>query len=101
MFHLLGTRAASHQHVRFGAARDGRLLAIGHDANMAISPRRDIAEDHTARISGSLYAAPNRLTRHLVTPLDIYNPEAIRPPAAAPALLLLQPALSHLPPSPP
>ena len=96
MFHLLGTRAASHQHVRFGAARDGRLLAIGHDANMAISPRRDIAEDHTARISGSLYAAPNRLTRHLVTPLDIYKPEAIRAPGAAPALLVLESAMDEL-----
>ena len=96
MFQLLGTRATSHQRVRFGAAGDGRLVAIGHDANMAVGPRRDIADEFTARISGSLYAAPNRLTRHLVTPLDIYQPEAVRAPGAAPGLLVLESAMDEL-----
>jgi len=96
MFQLLGTRATSHQRVRFGAASDGRLLALGHDANMAISPRREIAEEHTARTSGSLYAAPGRLTRHLVTRLDIYQPESVRAPGHAPGLLALESAMDEL-----
>ena len=96
MFHLVGMRATSSQHVRLGADRDGRLLAIGHDANLAFSPRREIADEHTARTSGTLYAAPDRLTRHLVTPLDIYEPEAVRAPGDAPGLLALESAMDEL-----
>ena len=96
MFHLLGTRATSSQRVRLRASKDGRLVAIGHDANMAVSPRREIADEFTARMSGGLYAAPGRLTRHFVTQLDIYEPEAVRAPGAAPGLLVLESAMDEL-----
>jgi xanthine dehydrogenase YagR molybdenum-binding subunit len=96
MFQLLGMRATSSQRVRLGAARDGRLLALGHDANMAISPRRDIADEVTAKVSGSFYAAPNRLTRTQVTRLDIYQPEAVRAPGEAPGLFVFESAMDEL-----
>jgi xanthine dehydrogenase YagR molybdenum-binding subunit len=96
MFHLLGTRATSSQRVRLGATRAGRLLAIGHDANLAISPRREILDEHTAKASASLYAAPNRLTRHVVARLDIHEPESVRAPGKAPGLLALESAMDEL-----
>jgi xanthine dehydrogenase YagR molybdenum-binding subunit len=96
MFQLLGMRSTSSQRVRLAAAPDGRLLALGHDATMAISCRRAIPDEPAARASGSLYAAANRLTRQLATPLDIYQPEVIRAPGDAPGLLAVESAMDEL-----
>ena len=46
MFQLLGVRSMTRQRVRLGAARDGRLLALGHDVTMHTSP---VAESRSRR----------------------------------------------------
>jgi xanthine dehydrogenase YagR molybdenum-binding subunit len=94
-FHLVGMRPMSRQRVRLGAGRDGRLVAIAHEANMHTSPEWEYTEQ-TATTTRSLYAAPNRLTRHRLTPLDLQRGEDVRAPGEAPGLLAVESAMDEL-----
>jgi xanthine dehydrogenase YagR molybdenum-binding subunit len=95
MFQLVGLRPTSSQRVRLGAGRDGRLAAIAHEVNMHTSPRVEYVEQ-TATTTRSLYAAPNRLTRHRLTPLDLQRGEDVRAPGEAPGLLAVESAMDEL-----
>jgi xanthine dehydrogenase YagR molybdenum-binding subunit len=95
IFHLVGMRPASIQRVRLGAGRDGRLVALAHEVNMHVNPDGDFVEQ-TAITTRSLYAAPNRMTRHRVTPLDLAPPEDVRAPGEAPGLLAVESAMDEL-----
>jgi xanthine dehydrogenase YagR molybdenum-binding subunit len=95
IFHLTGLRPASSQRVRLGASRDGRLVAIGHEVNMHTKPDEEFVEQ-SAITTRSLYAAPNRLTRHRLTPLDLPRGEDVRAPGEAPGLLAVESAMDEL-----
>jgi xanthine dehydrogenase YagR molybdenum-binding subunit len=95
IFHLVGVRPTSSQRVRLGAGRDGRLVALAHEANMHTSPEWEYVEQ-TATTTRSLYAAPNRLTRHRLTPLDLQRGEDVRAPGEAPGLLAVESAMDEL-----
>src|SRR5258708_11637642 len=85
-FHLIGNRAAEIQRVRLGAGRDGRFVALAHEVTMHTNPQDEYAEQ-SASTTRSLYAAPNRLTRHRLTPLDLPPGGDVRAPGEAPGLL--------------
>lgn len=95
MFHLVGMRPTSSQRVRLGSGRDGRLVAIAHESNMSTSPHAEFIEQ-TATTTRSLYAAPNRLTRHRLTRLDLPPGEDVRSPGDAPGLLAVESAMDEL-----
>jgi xanthine dehydrogenase YagR molybdenum-binding subunit len=95
IFQLVGNRAATRQRLRLGASRDGALIAIAHEANVVASPWLSYPE-HAAVVSRTMYAAPNRLTRHRVTPLDIEPPDDVRAPGESPGLLALESAMDEL-----
>jgi xanthine dehydrogenase YagR molybdenum-binding subunit len=95
IFHLVGMRATSSQRVRLGAGRDGRLVAIAHEVNMHTNPREEYGEP-TAVPTRSQYAAPNRLTRHRLVPLDLQRAEDVRAPGEAPGLLAVESAMDEL-----
>jgi xanthine dehydrogenase YagR molybdenum-binding subunit len=95
VFHLTGVRPTSSQRVRLGAGRDGRLVAIAHEVNMSTDPIWKYGEQ-TATTTRSLYAAPNRLTRHRLTPLDLLRGEDVRAPGEAPGLLAVEAAMDEL-----
>ena len=95
MFQLVGMRPMSSQRVRLGSGPDGRLVAIGHDSNMNTSLYAEFVEQ-TATTTRSLYAAPNRLTRHRLTPLDLPPGEDVRSPGDAPGLLAVESAMDEL-----
>jgi xanthine dehydrogenase YagR molybdenum-binding subunit len=95
IFHLTGVRPTASQRVRLGAERDGRLVAIGHEITMASSRRAEYAE-LTALTTRSLYAAPHRLTRTQLTPLDLPRGEDVRAPGDAPGLLAVESAMDEL-----
>src|SRR5215831_3382547 len=95
MFHLVGLRPTSSQRVRLAAERDGRLVAIAHEVNMYTSPRSEYAEQ-TAATARGLYAAPHRLTRHRLTPLDLPRGEDVRAPGEAPGLMAVESAMDEL-----
>jgi xanthine dehydrogenase YagR molybdenum-binding subunit len=95
MFSNTGHRPAFRQHIRLGADRDGRLTAIAHEAFGQTARFEEYAES-VAAFTRSLYAAPNRLTRHRVVPLDIQHGETMRAPGEAPGMLAFESAMDEL-----
>jgi len=95
IFQLAGVRPTTSQRVRLGAGRDGRLVAFAHEVNMHTSPQWEYAEQ-TAACARALYAAPNRLTTHRLTPLDLPRGEDVRAPGDAPGLLAVESAMDEL-----
>jgi xanthine dehydrogenase YagR molybdenum-binding subunit len=95
IFHLVGVRPASSQRVRLGAGRDGRLAALAHEVTMHTNPHAEYAEQ-SATAARVLYAAPNRLTRHRLTPLDLPRGEDVRAPGGAPGLFAFESAMDEL-----
>lgn len=95
VFTLTGRRPETIQRVRLAAGRDGRFAGVGHDVNMGV-PGREVFVEQTATVLRSLYAAPDRLTRHRVTALDIGFGEAVRGPGELPGLLAVESAVDEL-----
>ena len=62
---------------------------------MYTSPHAEFAEQ-TAATARALYAAPNRLTNHWLTPLDLPRGEDVRAPGEAPGLLAVESAMDEL-----
>ncbi|MEP6688521.1 MAG: xanthine dehydrogenase family protein molybdopterin-binding subunit [Gemmatimonadales bacterium] len=95
IFQLLGLRPMTSQRVRLGATRDGRMVALGHDVTMSNNTIAEFAEQ-TATAARPMYAAPNRLTRHRLTDLDLPRGEDVRAPGEAPGLLAFESAVDEL-----
>ncbi len=95
IFHDVGVRPTSIQRIRLGAEQDGRLVAVGHDATMHTNRQEEFVEA-SALGTRSFYAAPHRLTRHRLVPLDMLRGEDVRAPGEAPGLLALESAVDEL-----
>lgn len=95
VFTIGGRRPETIQRVRLSAASNGRLTGIGHDVNMQ-GTEREFFVEQTATVARSLYSAPNRLTRHRVTNLDVGFGEAVRGPGEVPGLLAIESAMDQL-----
>ena len=95
MFTIPGHRSEMIHRVRLAATRDGKLTGVGHDADLHVVPREEYVEQ-VATVMRSLYAAPNRLTRHRVTPLDLSIGEAVRGPGEVPGLMAIETAMDEL-----
>ena len=95
MFHATSHRTASEQRVRLGADRDGRLTCYGHDA-LVHCARFDIYTEPVCVAARTLYAAPNRLTRHRRVKLDLPRADSMRAPGDAIGLLALECAMDEL-----
>ena len=95
IFHDVGVRPTSIQRIRLAAERDGKIVALGHDATMHTNRQEEFVEA-SALGTRSFYAAPNRLTRHRLVPLDMLPGEDVRAPGEAPGLLALESAMDEL-----
>jgi xanthine dehydrogenase YagR molybdenum-binding subunit len=95
MFHLTTHRSATVQRLRLGAAADGRLLAIGHEA-WSHAARGDDFFETAAKQTRSLYAAPDRMTQHRVVSLDLPLSDSCRAPGEAVGMLALECAMDEL-----
>jgi xanthine dehydrogenase YagR molybdenum-binding subunit len=95
MFHLVGVRPTSRQRIRLGAASDGRLVALAHEATFHTNASREFVEP-TAVSARALYAAANRLTRHRLVPLDVPRGEDVRAPGEATGVLSIELAMDEL-----
>jgi xanthine dehydrogenase YagR molybdenum-binding subunit len=95
LFAMVGYRTPTIQRVRLGAARDGRLRAIGHDAFEQTSTIREFAEQTTIA-TRHMYAAPDRLTRHRLVALDVPTPSWMRAPGECPGMYALESAMDEL-----
>ena len=83
------------QQVRLGADRNGRLTAMGYEVWSATSSFEEYCEQ-TAVFARSLYAAPNRLTRHRLIGVDLNRGEWMRSPGEAPGMLAFECAMDEL-----
>ena len=95
IFHVTTHRSDTVQRIRLGADREGRILAIGHDAfsgNLASQPNFEGAAMQTR----TLYAGANRLTRHRLAALDIPIASSMRAPGEAVGMLALEIAMDEL-----
>ena len=95
VFHVTTHRSDTVQRIRLAADRDGRLLAIGHDTlsgNRTGEPGYEGASLQTR----TLYAAPNRQTRHRLAPLTRPVASSMRAPGEAVGMLALESAMDEL-----
>lgn len=95
VFTLTGHRPEMIHRVRLAATLDGQLTGLGHDVNLQAAEAEPWIEQ-AATVARSLYAAPNRLTRHSITNLDLKAAEAVRGPGELPGLLAFETAMDEL-----
>jgi xanthine dehydrogenase YagR molybdenum-binding subunit len=95
MFSACGHRSETRQHVRLGAAPDGRLVAIDHDTVVQTSTIDEFVEacGNTSRF---LYSCPNVGVRHRAVRVNIATPTPMRAPGENPGLFALESALDEL-----
>jgi xanthine dehydrogenase YagR molybdenum-binding subunit len=87
-------RPATIQRVRLGAAKDGRLTAIGHET-LSGNLKGGMFEKATIQ-TGVLYAAANRRTRTRLAELDLPEGNAMRAPGEAAGMMALEIAMDEL-----
>src|SRR6202045_519034 len=95
IFHVTTHRSDTIQRLRLGTGHDGRILAIGHDVFSGNLPSEQTYEG-AALQTRTLYAGPNRLTRHRLAPLDIPVASSMRAPGEAVGLMALECAMDEL-----
>jgi xanthine dehydrogenase YagR molybdenum-binding subunit len=95
IFHVTTHRSDTIQRLRLGTDREGRILAIGHDVFSGNLPSEQTYEG-AALQTRTLYAGPNRLTRHRLAPLDVPVASSMRAPGEAVGLMVLECAMDEL-----
>ncbi|PVY70232.1 xanthine dehydrogenase YagR molybdenum-binding subunit [Cupriavidus alkaliphilus] len=95
MYANAGHRAAMSHRVRLGAERDGRLSAMGYEVWSATCRFEEYCEQ-TAVFARALYAAPHRVTRHRLVPVDLNRGEWMRSPGEAPGMQAFECAMDEL-----
>jgi len=95
VFHVTTHRSDTIQRLRLGTDQNGRILAIGHDVFSGNLPSEQTYEG-AALQTRTLYAGPNRLTRHRLAPLDIPVASSMRAPGESVGLMALECAMDEL-----
>jgi xanthine dehydrogenase YagR molybdenum-binding subunit len=95
MFAITGYRTPTIQRMRLAADRDGRLVALCHDAIVQSSTVREFAEQ-AALPSRMMYAAPHRRTTHRLARLNVPTPSWMRAPGETPGMYALEAAMDEL-----
>ncbi len=94
IFNHTNHRPATIQHIRIGAAPDGKIVAIGHDA---FSGNQEGGEaEEAANQTKLLYGGENRLIRTRLSELNLPKGGAMRAPGEAVGLLALECAMDEL-----
>jgi xanthine dehydrogenase YagR molybdenum-binding subunit len=95
MFGGFGYRPRTEQHLRIGAGRDGRLIAVSHDVRSQTS-RYDEFIESSAGITRMLYDAPNVVTTHRGVRYDVVTPTYMRAPGESSGSFALESAMDEL-----
>jgi xanthine dehydrogenase YagR molybdenum-binding subunit len=90
-----GYRPRTLQHLRLGAAANGRLMAVAHEAIGQTSRFEDFTE-HVVEWSGMLYKCDNVELTYKLAPLDVHTPLDMRAPGAALGVIGLECAMDEL-----
>ena len=94
---MLGTvrRSNSHQRIRLGAARNGRLQAIGHESSVSNLPGHQFFEPCGVS-THFLYAGENRLITHPLVQMNWLATGSMRAPGEGAGMLALECAMDEL-----
>ncbi|MCV7421405.1 xanthine dehydrogenase family protein molybdopterin-binding subunit [Mycobacterium yunnanensis] len=95
MFHVVGYRTPTIQHIRLGAQPDGTIVALTHDVVEQTATVKEFAEQ-TAVSSRMLYAGEHRRTSHRLAKLDVPVPFWMRAPGECPGTYALEVAMDEL-----
>jgi xanthine dehydrogenase YagR molybdenum-binding subunit len=95
MYYAVGYRPHTVQRVALGAARDGRLAAIVHDAFQETSTYEEYAEA-LLNVTRFLHSCPNVYTRHRIAPMNVNTPTFMRAPGEASGVFALESAIDEL-----
>jgi len=95
LFEQTGNRPRTEQHVRIGADKDGRLVAIDHASTIGTSVAGWFVEP-SGRISPMLYSCPNVRISHEAVWLNTPAPGPMRAPGETPGTFALESALDEL-----
>jgi xanthine dehydrogenase YagR molybdenum-binding subunit len=95
MFGGHGYRPATHQVLRIGADRSGKLLAMSHDVRTQCS-RFDEFIENSAVISRMMYDVANQKTSHIGVRYDVATPTYMRAPGESSGSFALESAMDEL-----
>ncbi|GIG92448.1 xanthine dehydrogenase family protein molybdopterin-binding subunit [Plantactinospora endophytica] len=95
MFSQVGYRTPSFQRIRLGAGRDGKLVAVSHEAVQQTARHKEFAEQ-TVTPTRVMYAAPHRSTTHRMVRLDVPVPTIMRAPGKTPGMYALESAMDEM-----
>lgn len=90
-----GYRPRTVQRLSIGAASNGQLQALTHQAIGQTSSFEDFTE-HEVEWSGMLYQCPNVTLDYQLVPLDVYTPLDMRAPGATIGVYALECAMDEL-----
>src|SRR5215204_557380 len=95
MYYSVGYRPHTVQRLALGAAADGRLNAIVHDAFQETSTYEEYSEA-LVNASRFLHSCPNVYTRHRIARLNVNTPTYMRAPGEASGVFALESAMDEL-----
>jgi xanthine dehydrogenase YagR molybdenum-binding subunit len=95
MFNLVGYRPQAIQKISMGAATDGKLFGITHEATAMTASYNEFTEG-IVNGSKSLYNCPNVTTRYKVYPLDLSQPTWMRGPGETTGAYALESAMDEM-----
>ena len=87
-------RPATIQRIRFGATKEGRITAIGHESWSGDLP--DGGPETAVSQTRLLYAGANRMTAMRLSVLDLPEGNAMRAPGEAPGMMALEIAVDEM-----
>lgn len=87
-------RPATIQRIRIGTARDGRIVAIGHESWSGNLPGG--SPETTVGQTRLLYAGAHRMTSMRLAHLDLPEGNAMRAPGEAPGMMALEVAMDEM-----
>ena len=91
-----GHRPRLRHAVSLGAAQDGTLTAVRHDAVAHTSPFDDRLVAPVTKTTPKLYACPNAATTYQMTHLNLSGPFTMRGPGETPGLFAVESAMDEL-----
>lgn len=91
----VGLRQLNRQHMRLGAKKDGKLLALAHETMTHTSVDEEFVEQ-TGVISRMMYDVPNSLVTHRVFTTHIQVPRWTRAPGETPGSFALESAIDEM-----
>jgi xanthine dehydrogenase YagR molybdenum-binding subunit len=95
MFGPVGARPMTEQHMRLGAARDGKLTALAHDTISHTAFLDDFVEP-CSTVSRSLYSAESLRTTQRLATMNLGVPTYMRAPGESSGSFALESALDEL-----